>query len=246
MKITVLGFLGGYPAHNDATSCYLLESNGYSLLLDCGSGGLLALEKIMDPLQLDSVILSHYHADHIADVGVLQYYWQLHVNRPKEPVLPIYGHYLDAEHFNSLTWPNASKGYAYDPERTLELGPFKITFLKTEHPVDAFAMRIVEKETGKTLVFTADTRYFADLIPFSRDADILLADTNFFADHTGPAWHLTASEAGKIAAQAHVNQLLLTHLPAEGDLNLLRNQAQSVAGEGVKVETAQFGLIMNI
>ncbi|MCY9807588.1 MBL fold metallo-hydrolase [Lentilactobacillus senioris] len=246
MKITVLGFLGGYPAHSDATSCYLLESEGYSLLLDCGSGGLLALEKVMDPLKLDSVILSHYHADHIADVGVLQYYWQLHSKRPKEPVLPIYGHSMDTEQFAKLTWPNSSQGYAYDPQRTLELGPFQITFLKTEHPVTAFAMRIVEKKTNKVLVFTADTRYFEGLISFAQNADLLLADTNFFADHTGTAWHLTADEAGNVAANANVKKLLLTHLPAEGDLNLLKKQAQNSAGVGIQVEIAQSNLIMNI
>lgn len=246
MKITVLGFLGGYPAHNDATSCYLLESDGYSLLLDCGSGGLLALEKIMDPLQLDGVLLSHYHADHIADVGVLQYYWQLHSKRPKEPILPIYGHSVDTEQFAKLTWPNSSQGYAYNPEQTLELGPFQITFLKTEHPVTAFAMRIGEKKTGKVLVFTADTRYFDSLISFSQDADLLLADTNFFADHAGPAWHLTANEAGKIAKNANVKKLLLTHLPAGGDLELLKQQAQTVAGTRIPVEIASSNLIMNI
>lgn len=246
MKITVLGFLGGYPANNNATSCYLLESDGYSLLLDCGSGGLLALEKVIDPLQLDAVILSHYHADHIADVGVLQYYWQLHTKHPKLAELPIYGHSMDQMNFDKLTWPNASQGYAYDPDTNLDLGPFIITFMKTEHPVTAFAMRIKEKKTGKVMVFTADTRYFVDLIPFSKDADLLMADTNFFADHSGPAWHLTSSEAGKIAAQAHVKQLLLTHLPAVGDLNLLKHQAQVTAGDAVQVTVAYSGLIMNI
>lgn len=241
MKITVLGYLGGFPAHGDATSCYLIESQGYSFLLDCGSGGLLSLEQVMDPLQLDAVILSHYHADHIADVGVLQYYWQLHTNRPKEALLPIYGHTMDANHFASLTWPNASEGRGYDPNTKLELGPFTISFLKTQHPVDAFAMRIVERSTNKVLVFTADTRYFEDLSAFSRDADLLLADTNFFADHTGTAWHLTSKQAGTIAQRANVKQLMLTHLPAAGDLQLLKQQAQKTAGSAIEVTLAWSG-----
>ncbi|GAJ25934.1 metal-dependent hydrolase [Liquorilactobacillus sucicola DSM 21376 = JCM 15457] len=77
MKITILGFFGGYPYDGKATSSYLLQSDGYNLLLDCGSGALLNLEKELDPLQLNAVLLSHYHQDHIADIGVLQYYWQL-------------------------------------------------------------------------------------------------------------------------------------------------------------------------
>lgn len=77
MKITVLGYYGGYPFNGDGTSSYLVQSDDFNLLLDCGSGALIELEKHLDPLQLDAVVLTHYHADHIADVGVLQHYWQL-------------------------------------------------------------------------------------------------------------------------------------------------------------------------
>ena len=76
MKLTVLGYYGGYPFQNKGTSGYLIQSDGFNLLLDCGSGVLMSLENQIDPLKLNAVVLSHYHADHIADVGVLQYYWQ--------------------------------------------------------------------------------------------------------------------------------------------------------------------------
>ena len=74
MKLTVLGYLGGYPANGIGTSSYLLESSGFHLLIDCGSGALLSLEDVLDPLKLNGLILTHYHHDHTADVGVLQYY----------------------------------------------------------------------------------------------------------------------------------------------------------------------------
>lgn len=47
MKLTVLGYLGGYPDAGHATSTYLIESGDYHLLMDLGSGGLLALEKVL-------------------------------------------------------------------------------------------------------------------------------------------------------------------------------------------------------
>ncbi len=83
MKLTVLGYLGGYPDAGHATSTYLIESGDYHLLMDLGSGGLLALEKVFDPLQLDAVLLTHYHHDHTADVGVLQYFYQLRKGNKK-------------------------------------------------------------------------------------------------------------------------------------------------------------------
>lgn len=246
LKLTVIGFLGGYPDHENATSSYLLESGNFKLLIDCGSGALLSLEQVVDPLRLNAVILSHYHHDHTADVGVLQYYWQLHEKRYSEPVLPIYGHQLDDTNFKGLTWPDSSKGIAYDPGEALMVGPFTITFLKTHHPVSAFAMRIKETSTGKVLVFTADTAYFSGLTKFVRNADLLMTDTNFFANKTGQKWHMTSTESGQLAHDGTVHRLLLTHLPANGDLLQLKREAQATAGDSIPILVADTYLSVDI
>ena len=110
----------------------------------------------------------------------------------------------------------------------------------------AYAPRITETATGATLVFTADTAAFSGLTTWATGADVLLADTNFFADHQGTAWHLTSTQAGKLAQQAGVSRLLLTHLPQVGDLQQLKAEAQSAAGTGTRVEVVQAGSIYNI
>ena len=94
----------------EGTSSYLLESEGFHLLIDAGSTTLVRLENYLDPLKLDAVILSHYHHDHIADLGVLQYYRQLYPTLEPTPILPIYGHTQDQMHFKELTLPNVSEG----------------------------------------------------------------------------------------------------------------------------------------
>ena len=53
MKVTVLGCLGAYPYEGQGTTSYLLESEGFHLLLDAGSSTLVELEKELDPLALD-------------------------------------------------------------------------------------------------------------------------------------------------------------------------------------------------
>lgn len=246
MQLTILGCYGGYPHNGVGTSSYLLTSGDYHLLLDCGSGALLALEKVLDPLQLNAVLLTHYHHDHTADVGVLQYLWQLAPGKKAEPLLPIYGHTADPLNFGSLTWPNATVGQAYNPAETLELGPFKIDFLPTHHPVPAYAPRITEVKTGAILAFTADTAAFEGIAEWSQGVDVLLADTNFFADHQGTAWHLTSTQAGTLAKQAGVKRLLLTHLPQTGSLDQLRQEAQTAAGEAIDVAVVKPQGIYNI
>ena len=235
MKLTVLGYYGGYPFQNKGTSGYLIQSHGFNLLLDCGSGVLMSLENQIDPLKLNAVVLSHYHADHIADVGVLQYYWQLHDERYKTSILPIYGHTLDKFNFDRLDWPNSTKKVGFEENQSKKVGPFELSFIKTVHPVPAFAIRIKEISTGKTIVYTADTRYFAGLINFTKDADLLIADTNFFSDKTGPIWHMTSTEVGQLAKNADVNELMISHLPQSNKLDELKKQTEQAAGDKIKV-----------
>jgi ribonuclease BN (tRNA processing enzyme) len=237
MKLTALGVWGGYPTRDAGTTSYLLQSEeGFNLLLDAGSRAVTELEHELSPNDLDAIILSHYHEDHIADLGALRQYRQLQTVKPE--ILPIYGHQENEYEFSKLSLGNVSEGIAYDVENGTSVGPFDIQFLKTVHPVICYAMRIVERATGQVLVYTGDTGYFAGLVDFSKDADILLADVYFFKDKAKMPNHLSSVEAGEIAAQANVKKLILTHLPQVGDLQVLREEAQEVAGN-IPVDLAQ-------
>ena len=237
MKLTALGVWGGYPTRDAGTTSYLLQSEeGFNLLLDAGSRAVTELEHELSPNDLDAIILSHYHEDHIADLGALRQYRQLQTVKPD--ILPIYGHQENEYEFSKLSLENVSEGIAYDVENGTSVGPFDIQFLKTVHPVICYAMRIVERATGQGLVYTGDTGYFAGLVDFSKDADILLADVYFFKDKAKMPNHLSSVEAGEIAAQANVKKLILTHLPQVGDLQVLREEAQEVAGN-IPVDLAQ-------
>ncbi|KRN56353.1 MBL fold metallo-hydrolase [Carnobacterium divergens] len=248
MKVTVLGFWGGYPFKNEGTSAYLVESEGYHLLVDAGSASLIALEQHIDPLELDAVILSHYHHDHIADIGVLQFLRQLkrkNHGEDRAPILPIYAHTENAQGFSALTLERVSEGIAYEEHHKTYVGPFEITFMRTLHPVPCFAMRIEEVKTGKVLVYTADSGYLADFIPFSKGADVLLADTNFFEGMENHRVHMTSVEVARIAKEAKVSKLVLTHLPQTGDLELLKAEAINHV-ENTEVLLAKKDLIIEL
>lgn len=244
MKLTVIGSLGGYPHEDRGTTSFLLQSEkGFNLLMDCGSRAVTSLEHYLSPLELDAVILSHYHHDHIADLGVLQYYRQLWPKDEKwqGKILDIYGHQEDEFHFNDLTLANVSIGHAYNPDEGVSIGPFDITFMRTVHPVICYAMRIIERSTGKILVFTGDSGYMEEFNEFAKDADVFLADTYLFKGNEKHHAHFTSLEAGEIAKIANVKKLLLTHLPQHGDWSLLKSQAQEAAGETVLVGLAEQG-----
>ncbi|GAA0364950.1 MBL fold metallo-hydrolase [Alkalibacterium iburiense] len=234
MKLTVLGFYGGYPTNDIGTSSYLLESDGYHLLLDVGSYSLLTLEKHLDPLDLDAVLLSHYHHDHhdhIADLGVLQFTRKLKKdeqgNRPH--TLPIYCQDEDSYHYEDMTLDNVSQGIKYNHSESIDIGPFKVSHMKTLHPVPCYAFRIEEKKTGKVLVYTADSGFLEKFIPFSTEADLLVADSNLYKGMENHTVHMTAKECGMIAHKAQVKTLLLSHLPQTGEWEQLLEQARDEA-----------------
>ncbi|PWW27779.1 ribonuclease BN (tRNA processing enzyme) [Cytobacillus oceanisediminis] len=227
MKLTVIGGWGGYPKAEGASSGYLLEHEGFHLLIDCGSGVLAKMQNFFQPEDLDSVIISHYHPDHIADIGVLQHARLIQgFLGKKSGTLPIYGHTLDQQEFAKLTYKDITKGVAYNPEEVLSAGPFLIRFLKTNHPVPCYAMRI--EAGGKTLIYTADTSYKEELETFSDNADLLVCECNFYGHQNGKnAGHMTSLDAGILASKANVKNLLLTHLPHYGELQKLKEEAAS-------------------
>lgn len=234
MKLTVIGYWGGFPAPGSATSSYLLEKDGFSLLIDVGSGALSRLQQFKHVLDIDAVILSHYHHDHVADIGVLQYAWlvQSYVMGNKD-VLPIYAHTEDREGFEKLTH-EYTEGIAYNPSETLTVGPFQIDFLKTKHPVPCYGMRITDGE--KVLVYTADTSFQEEWISFSRDADVLITDCNFYEEQDGSqAGHMTSKEGATIAREANVKELILSHLPQYGNRQELVGQAGKVFDGSIRL-----------
>ncbi|HEX6593618.1 MAG TPA: MBL fold metallo-hydrolase [Bacillota bacterium] len=229
MKLTIIGYWGGYPSSEGATSAYLLEKNGFNLLIDLGSGALSRLQKYTTIQAIDAIILSHYHHDHVADIGVFQYAKRIdfYVTGEAKKV-PIYGHLEDEQNFQSLT-DDYTEGVAYHPDEELGIGPFTLTFLQTEHPVPCYGMRISDGK--KTMVYTADTSYQDAWIPFSSQADLLLADCNFYADQDGTkAGHMNSHEAARIAKKANVKQLILSHLPQYGNRQRLVKEAKEIYG----------------
>lgn len=103
MKWTVIGYWGGYPGEKEATSGYLLEHDGYRLLVDCGSGVLAQLQSFISVRDIDAVILSHYHHDHVADIGPLQFARLIEsMTNGVLPELPIYA--IRLIKMNSPAW----------------------------------------------------------------------------------------------------------------------------------------------
>lgn len=227
MKCTVIGYWGGFPGPKEATSGYLFQHENFNVLVDCGSGVLAQLQTFLKIEDLDAVIVSHYHHDHVADIGPLQFARLVKSMLGAElSTLPVYGHTLDQTGFAGLSYKTYTKGVAYNTASPLEIGPFTIDFIETRHPVPCFAMRFAAG--GQTVVYTADSSYVPEFIDFTMGADLLVSECNLYADQDGnEIGHMNSADAAAIAEQAGVPCLLLSHLPHFGNHQNLKQQAAS-------------------
>ncbi|HEX5967453.1 MAG TPA: MBL fold metallo-hydrolase, partial [Intrasporangium sp.] len=72
MEVTIVGCSGSFAGPDSPASCYLLraefEGRTWSIVLDLGNGALGNLQRHVDPLTVDAVLISHLHVDHFIDL----------------------------------------------------------------------------------------------------------------------------------------------------------------------------------
>jgi len=217
VRLTVLGCSGTFPGPDSPCSGYLVEHEGYHLVLDLGNGALGHLQRHVDLLAVDAVQVSHLHADHCLDLVAYSYARRYHPAGPP-PALPVHGPRGLAQRVAGAYEAPPADGldevYAFSevtPGATYRLGPFEVTTARVEHPVEAHAVRL--RAGGRTLVYSGDTARCDALVELARDCDLLLCEASWPSDPLPPPGiHLTGREAGEHAARAGARRLLLTHL----------------------------------
>src|SRR5260221_3317005 len=88
MRVTVLGGCGAWPEAGQACSGYLVEHDGFPLLVAAGFGTMPRLRERVTADQVDAVFISHGHPDHCADLNPLLRARALRDDPP--PPLPVY------------------------------------------------------------------------------------------------------------------------------------------------------------
>ena len=218
MRLTVVGCAGSFPGPDSAASCYLLEAEGFRLVIDLGNGALGPLQKFIGLFGIDAICLSHLHADHCVD---LYSYSIARTYSPAglQPSLPVYGPAGTCERIGLLHGPGGGDGGELMKRFTFEtlapgalsIGPFDVQTAHMNHPVETFAFRFAYG--GKTLVYSGDTGESEPLVRLARGADVFLCEAAFLdGPDLPPDLHLSARQAGEYAARAGTGKMVLTHL----------------------------------
>lgn len=221
MKLTVLGCAGSFPAPDSACSAYLIEADGFRLMLDFGTGSLSALQRYAGLGAVDAVLLSHLHCDHMLDACSYVVVRRYSPGGPY-PRLPLYAPPGAHERMSGAYGgpPDGSLEDVYEfhdlAPGTVDIGPLQVTVAHVDHPVETYGVRI--EHGGRSLAYSADTAPCDALIRLAAGADTFLCEASYLdSEDNPPGLHLTGRDAGEAATKAGAGRLLLTHLvPAWG------------------------------
>jgi ribonuclease BN (tRNA processing enzyme) len=246
MRMTVLGGCGAWPAAGQACSGYLLEHDGFVLLIDPGYATVPRLLQIVPAERVDAVLVSHGHPDHCADLHPLLRARTLR----DDPAAPLAIHALpDAvTKVLALDRPgmleDAYRLHTFTAGEALSIGPFDVTTWSLPHFVPNVGTRL--SAGGRALAYTGDTGPATAIAEMAARADVFLAEATF--PDTVPAdsasYLSSASQAGANAARAYVGRLVLTHLQPGSDTSVAQEAAaRAFAGD---VSVARPGMIVDL
>lgn len=216
MKLTVLGCAGSFPAPDAACSAYLVEADGFRLLLDFGTGSLSGLQRYATLTSVDAILLTHLHADHVLDAAGYVVVRRYAPDGPY-PAIPLYAPAGASERlagaYGSVGEGPLDDVYMFHDLKTgsFDIGPFAVTVDRVHHPVETYGVRL--EHGGRVLTYSADTSPCDALNRLAQGADLFLCEASYDdGDDNPPDLHMTGRDAGEAATKAGVARLVLTHM----------------------------------
>ena len=222
------------PAH-------LVQHQGVSLLVDCGSGVTQRLLAAGCPgRDIDALLLTHLHSDHLIDLyQLIVSSWHQGRERPQrifgppgtrsyvEGVMALWRQELEQriahERRPSTTALEVEVEEIVDGW-TLQLGDLAIEAIAVDHRPVRHAFGFVFEAGGRRLVFSGDTRPCESLEAAARGVNLLVNEVFVHRDMpviegvrsaetvaNVAAYHTLSSDVGKLASRAGVRCLALTH-----------------------------------
>ena len=216
MKIVMLGTGTGVPVKERGCAGIYVHAGGQHILLDAGPGTARQLVKLgVTYLTLDAIFLTHFHVDHCLDFVALLFAMYIPDPARTKP-LTIYGPrglkqlYRELNHaFHGWITPRSYELTLKElGDETVKLKDVTVRAVPMHHSTDAVGYRVESK--GKSVVYSGDTDYCANIVRLGRRADMLILECSM-PDERKVAGHLTPSECGRIAAEADCRHLVLTH-----------------------------------
>ncbi|WP_433624208.1 MBL fold metallo-hydrolase [Halomicrococcus sp. NG-SE-24] len=216
MRVTFLGTGSAMPTGERFQTGILLSDEDRRLLVDCGSGVLHRLQQAgVGYENVSTVLLTHHHLDHVADLlPLLKARWlageeRLEVVGPEgtksllDDLLAVHDYLRDRVDLQ------VREVGAHE----FEVAGFDVEGYETRHSMPCLAYRF-----GDRFTFSGDSEAFEGLANFADGCAVLAHDCSF-PDGVDVSNHPTPAKLGEALSGADVGRVYLTHLYPHTDGN---------------------------
>lgn len=222
-SLTVLGSCGAWPEPGRACAGFLLEYDGFRVVLDLGYAALPRLLEHCPRGEVDAVIVTHQHPDHCVDVSGLarvRYY-----EAPDEPAVALHcaPGVLDVLRALEPDPDPAEVFDVHDLATTTRIGPFDVLTVELPHYKTNLGVRLTAP--GVSVAYTGDSGPSPALRRLAEGTDLFISDATLQGD-ASDRYLMTAAEAAHGARGAR--RLVLTHFWPGSDRAVSVREAQAV------------------
>jgi ribonuclease BN (tRNA processing enzyme) len=246
MKVTIVGSGDAFGSGGRFNTCFMLETQERTLLMDFGASAPVALKaQGHDPDRIDAVILSHLHGDHFGGLPFLLLDAQF-LSRRSRP-LTIAGPPGSRERIKALMevfFPRSTGTNWRFPWDVVEIAPalateligLTVTTAEVVHPSGAPSTALRISDGRSTIAYSGDTEWTDALIPIADGADLLIIECYEYARPvTGHInWGVLKERLPALRARrimiTHMNPSMLARIEEAKSLGLL------VAEDGLALE----------
>lgn len=180
MKITVLGNNSTTVQPGGACSSYLITHEGKNLLIDVGNGSLFNLKKVCALADINGIILTHHHFDHLSDLFLFRYEREGHkyMGYPVAPI-PLYSPKMDPWLEEKLMKNGLFHWEEIRGAKRRDVFGLQVDFVPVEHLIETYALRITNGT--KTFVYSADTGLCEGIKEAAKGADLFLCEATYLS-----------------------------------------------------------------
>jgi len=237
MELHVLGSSGTAPRPGRPASGYLVSDGESTVLMDVGPGVAMALMDVMDPGDLDAIVVSHRHPDHCSDLFALFHHYAYEAPPPAPVRIYSPPDVWTAAHAFVAESPAWESVFAWkDATDSETVGAITLSFAAAAHSVPAICVLV--SAAGASLSYTGDTGPGGDVAELAAGSNTLLCEATYQdGTHDSYPFHLSATQAGQLATATGAGRLILTHLRSSLDPEMsLAEASAAFSGEVLLAE----------
>ena len=222
-NLTLLGTGTCQIEHERRASSVLLELDHTHVLFDCGHGIVQRLLEVgVRHHQLQHIVLSHFHPDHISDLIPLLQAGAWSQRDPRKDDLHIYGPVGVQKLIDGLKQVFGASSFEQPTYRVIvheisaehfSIGPHRFEFLSLP-PAGNHGLRFTWR--GKRYAITGDSYFHEEEIAFLTDVDLAVIDSG----------HIKDREIVELAVASQAKQIICSHLYREIDAARLQVEAE--------------------